>query len=111
MRILEPARVFQSKTQHPIESNVANPNQRQHQRQMFASEESEPAQRQRADVSVDGVVRDRSDTSVESVAVWCACNSACSGTFRYSFSTELRREYDIDLGKPWREREERQEPK
>jgi len=68
MRVLEPARIFQSKTKHPIKSNMSGPNQRQHQRQMLASVKSVAAQRQREDVSVDGVVGDRPDTSIEGVA-------------------------------------------
>jgi hypothetical protein len=68
MRILEPARIFQSKPKHPIKTNVRNPNQRQQQLQMFASEKSVPAQHQRADGRVDSVVRHCADTSVDAVA-------------------------------------------
>ena len=68
MRVLEPARIFQAESKHPIKSNMSDLNQRQQQRQMLAGKESVPAQNQRADVSVDGVVRDRSDTRIEEVA-------------------------------------------
>jgi hypothetical protein len=54
MRIAAPARVLQSKTKHPIKTNVSAPDQRHQQWQMFASEESVPSQDQRADVGVKG---------------------------------------------------------
>jgi hypothetical protein len=67
MSVFEPARIFQAEPKHPIESAMSDPNQRQQQREMFASEESETAQHQRADVSVDCVVGECANMSIGDV--------------------------------------------
>jgi hypothetical protein len=67
MSILEPARIFQAEPKQPVESNVSDPDERHQQWQMSASEKRVPAQHQRADIGVDGIVRHRPDTSVDDV--------------------------------------------
>jgi hypothetical protein len=68
MSVLEPTRIFQAETKHPIETYVREPHERQLQWQMSAGEERIPTQRQRADVGVDCIVGRCSDAGINDVA-------------------------------------------
>lgn len=68
MRILETGRILQPISKHSVETDMADPDDGDVQTRLMEQSESVSCQQQRADIRMDDVARDGSQTDIDGVA-------------------------------------------
>jgi len=68
VRVLESSRILQPVSKHSVETDVGDPDEGEFPTRLMVEAESVSRQQQRADIRVDGVVRDGSQADIDGVA-------------------------------------------